>query len=186
MPWKEFREKGVWTGPAYRYYKYDRIFKTPSKKFEFCSGNLERLWPEKGKSEESRDRLKYLPHHENIRFMGDPAKYPLLLLTYQPLLHMGAGSQNYPWAQSIFLVTHGVGWTNFAELNGETAKAMKIKDGDLLVGGVVLQENHGQSPGKRRGSPRGGVHGAGSGTYRIRAVVEGDRGQPPGYYGGGL
>jgi anaerobic selenocysteine-containing dehydrogenase len=47
-------------------------------------------------------------------------------------LYMGAGSQNYPWAQSIFLVTHGVGWTNLAEMNGETAKAMKIKDGDLL------------------------------------------------------
>jgi thiosulfate reductase / polysulfide reductase chain A len=132
MPWKEFCEKGVWTGPAYRYYKYDRIFKTPSKKFEFSSGNLERLWPGKDKSEKFRDRLKYLPHHENIRFMGDPAKYPLLLLTYQPLLYMGAGSQNYPWAQSIFLVTHGAGWTNFAELNGETAKAMKIKNGDLL------------------------------------------------------
>jgi anaerobic selenocysteine-containing dehydrogenase len=132
IPWKEFCEKGVWTGSAYRYYKYDRIFKTPSKKFEFCSGNLEKLWPRKEKAEKSRDRLQYLPHHENIRFLGDPAKYPLLLLTYQPLLHMGAGSQNYPWAQSIFLVMHGIGWTNFAELNSETAKAMRIKDGDLL------------------------------------------------------
>jgi len=132
MPWKEFRAKGVWSGPSYRYCKYDRIFKTPSKKFEFASGNLERLWPDKGNSEESRNRLKYLPHHENIRFLGDPAMYPLLLLTYQPLLYMGAGSQNYPWAQSIYLVAHGVGWTNFAELNGETAKTMKIKDGDLL------------------------------------------------------
>ena len=132
MPWKEFCEKGVWTGPAYRYYKYDRIFKTPSKRFEFRSGNLEGLLSGKRKIEESRERLKYLPHHENTRFLGDPVKYPLVLLTYQPLLYMGAGSQNYPWAQSIFLVAHGVGWTNFAELNRETAKAMKINDGDLL------------------------------------------------------
>ena len=132
MQWKEFQEKGVWAGPAYQYYKYDRIFKTPSKKFEFRSGNLERIWPGKGKATESGELLKYLPHYEIVQFLGNTDKYPLILITYQPLLDMGASSQNYPWAQSIFFVMHGVGWANFAEINSETAKTMKIKDGDLL------------------------------------------------------
>jgi thiosulfate reductase/polysulfide reductase chain A len=42
------------------------------------------------------------------------------------------GNQNYPWAQEIFLVMHGVGWTNFAEINKATASALGIKDKDLV------------------------------------------------------
>ncbi len=130
MPWEEFCEKSVWVGPAYSYHKYDRIFQTPSKKFEFYSGNLERIFRERGKR--SQEKMNFLPHYEEVRFIGDEQKYPLILLTYQPLLHMENGSLNYPWAQEIFLVMHGVGWTNFVEVNSQTAKALGIQDGDMV------------------------------------------------------
>lgn len=128
LPWHEFREKGVWVGSAYKYYKYERIFNTPSKKFEFYSGNLETLLKGKG----VYHQLAFLPHHEDIEFLGDKDKYPLLLLTYQPLLNIRNGGQNYPWAQEIFLVMHGTGWTNFAEINTKTAQALGIRDGDMI------------------------------------------------------
>jgi len=130
VPWKEFREKGVWVGPTYEYHQYERIFKTSSKKFEFHSGNLETLLRKAGKGD--GDRLAYLPHHENAEFLGNEETYPLILLTYQPLLDIENGSQNYPWAQQIFLVMHGIGWTSVVEINSKTAKALRLKDGDMV------------------------------------------------------
>ncbi|MFC1592884.1 molybdopterin-dependent oxidoreductase [Candidatus Omnitrophota bacterium] len=129
MPWEEFIDQGVWVGPAYQYYKYDRVFHTPSKKFEFRSGNLEALFKETG---QKIDSLTCLPHYEEVAFLGDSNSYPLLLSTYQPLLNIENGSQNYPWAQEMFLVMHGMGWTNFAEINSQTAQALGIEDCDMV------------------------------------------------------
>lgn len=129
MPWNEFCERGVWLGPAYQYYKYDRIFNTPSKKFEFYSANLENLLKGAGKMD---TRLACLPHYEKAEFLGDKESYPLILSTYQPLLNIENGNQNYPWAQEVFLVMHGFGWTNFVEINSKTARALGIKDGEMV------------------------------------------------------
>jgi len=129
IPWDELCEKGVWVGPAYEYRKYDRIFNTPSKKFEFYSGNLEALFKETGKE---ADRLACMPHYEDVEFLGDKTAYPLMLVTYHPLLNIENGNQNYPWAQESFMVMHGSGWTNFAEMNSRTARDLGIKDGDTV------------------------------------------------------
>jgi anaerobic selenocysteine-containing dehydrogenase len=48
------------------------------------------------------------------------------------LLNIENGSQNYPWAQEFFLVEHGMGWTNYAEINSRTAQTLGIKDGDTV------------------------------------------------------
>jgi len=127
IPWNEFREKGVWLGSAYEYHKYNRIFKTPSGKFEFYSANLEAVLKNTGKA---NGRLACLPHYEEAQFLGGSHDFPLMLSTYQPLLNIENGNQNYPWAQEIFLVMHGTGWTNYAEMNSETAHELRIKDKD--------------------------------------------------------
>lgn len=129
MPWEKLLEQGVWVGPAYQYYKYNTIFQTPSGKFEFRSGNLEALLQKAG---EKVDDLAFLPHYEEARFLGDSQRYPLVLSTYQPLLTVKDGSQDYPWAQEFFLVMHGQGWTNFAEMNRGTARTLGIRDGDTV------------------------------------------------------
>jgi len=129
VDWNEFREKGVWVGPAYQYGKYERIFKTPSKKFELYSGSLEKRLKEAGKVATG---LACLPHYEEFEFLGDKESYPLILSTYQPLPDIENGSQNYPWAQEMFLVMHGAGWTNFVEMNSRTARALGIRDGDRV------------------------------------------------------
>ncbi len=129
MPWEEFIRQGVWVGPAYRYYKYERVFRTPSKKFEFYSGNLETQLKKLGIG---FARLDCLPQYKEVKFLGDSSTFPLLLSSYQPLLDVENGSQNYPWAQEMFLVEHGAGWTNFAEINRQTAQMLGIKDGDMV------------------------------------------------------
>ncbi len=129
IPWQEFREKGVWVGPAYQYHRHDRIFNTPSKKFEFYSGNLENLLKRTG---EVDSRLTCLPHYEEAKFLGDKEGYPFMLSIYHPLLDIENGNQNYPWAQEIFLVMHGEGWTNFAEINSQTARSLGIRDREMV------------------------------------------------------
>jgi anaerobic selenocysteine-containing dehydrogenase len=127
--WKEFYEKGVWVGPDYKYGKYDSIFQTPSKKFEFRSGNLEMRLKQVGRD---GNGLTTLPHYDSVEFLGNEKDYPLVLLTYQPLLDIENGSQNYPWAQQIFLVRHGIGWENVVEVYVETASALGFGDGNMV------------------------------------------------------
>jgi len=127
--WEKLLEQGVWVGPDYKYYKYADIFYTPSGKFEFRSGNLEALLDETG---QGTNGLTCLPHYEEAEFLGDSSSYPLMLSTYQPLLNIENGSQNYPWAQEMFLVMHGTGWTNFVEINSRTARSLDIGDGDMV------------------------------------------------------
>lgn len=129
-PWKEFLEKGVWVGRDYEYKKYGRIFHTPSKKFEFYSGNLKSLNSKMKKGTEKD--VDCLPNYKEPKFLGEKEKYPLILLPYQPLLVVENGSQNYPWAQEIFLPMAGVGWETLVEINSETAKTLKLRDGQAV------------------------------------------------------
>jgi len=130
IPWKELLKKGTWIGKNYEYKKYDRIFQTPSKKFEFSSGNLKAVLAKTKK--EKGNGSDFSPHYKEAKFLGDQEKFPLILLPYQPLLAVENGSQNYPWAQEIFLPMHGVGWETLAEINSETARNLKLKDGQLV------------------------------------------------------
>jgi anaerobic selenocysteine-containing dehydrogenase len=141
--WENLRRDGVSIGPPYEYYKYGRIFDTPSKKFEFYSGNLEARLKSLGLR---TDELDCLPHYVPAVSLGGADEYPLLLSTYQPLLNIENGNQNYPWAQEIYMVMHGQGWTNFVEMNKQTAKVLKIKDGDA----VYVESPFGKIRGKAR------------------------------------
>ena len=128
VPWEEFLKTGVWKGPAYHYGKYSRIFQTPSKKFEFDSGNLRALQARKGRS--VKEGTASAPHYAELKWLGEEKQFPLVLFPYQPLLTFGNGSQNYPWAQESFLPMQGVGWASPAEINSETAKGLNLKDRD--------------------------------------------------------
>ncbi len=130
LPWNEFVEKGVWLGQNYQYRKYGRLFKTPSGKFEFSSGKMKALLAEKRMV--AGGELTFLPHYEKTKFLGEIGDYPLVFMPYQPLLVMENGSQNYPWAQEIFLPMQGVGWNVFAEMNRKTAEKMNLRNGSLV------------------------------------------------------
>ncbi|MBM4462826.1 MAG: hypothetical protein FJ012_05750 [Chloroflexi bacterium] len=119
--WDTLEADGVWRGPDYQYGKYDQVFHTASKKFQF---GLPRL-------SEAIDP-KFVAGVLNPKFLGNAAEYPLKLVTYHPALYIGNGSQNYPWAQEIYLVMHGYGWDNFVEMNTETARHLGIKDRDKV------------------------------------------------------
>ena len=128
IAWEEFKKKGVWVGPSYKYGKYAEVFHTPSRKFEFQSGSLKALLG----TGQPITEATLLPHYEASRDSGGGTAYPLVLNPYQPVLAIENGSQNYGWAQESFLVMHGLGWTNLAEINRETAEGLGIHDGDIV------------------------------------------------------
>jgi anaerobic selenocysteine-containing dehydrogenase len=70
------------------------------------------------------------PHYSELKWLGEEEQYPLALFPYQPLLTFGNGSQNYPWAQEIFLPMQGVGWVSPVEINSETARNLNLRDRD--------------------------------------------------------
>jgi len=130
IPWEELLKKGVWVGREYRYRKYDRLFRTPSKKFEFESGNLRSFLSKTGSIK--KGETDFLPRSGEMRFLGESEKYPLILLPYQPLLMMGNGSQNYPWAQEIYLPMQGMGWDIVMEINSRTAETFHLRNGQRV------------------------------------------------------
>ena len=129
IPWNEFLRKGVWTGPSYQYKRYGRIFDTPSKKFEFTSGNLRSLMAKKGKKD---GEVSALPHYREATFLGKKDSYPFVLIPYRPLMVIENGSQNYPWAQEIFLPMHGMGWETLVEINREVGERMRFENGQRI------------------------------------------------------
>jgi thiosulfate reductase/polysulfide reductase chain A len=128
MPWKDFKSVGVWKGSSYSYRGYEsdeHFFDTPSGKFEFHSDHLERLL--------------------NVRLPGEDTVYPLELSIYRPVLEIRSGSQNFPWAQEMYLVMHGRGWKNLVEINRETAHEYGIGEGDEVIVESVYGEIEGEA-----------------------------------------
>jgi anaerobic selenocysteine-containing dehydrogenase len=78
------------------------------------------------------DNINLLPHYQEVKFLGTKEKYPFILLPYQPLMVIENGSQNYPWAQEVFLPMCGIGWETLVEINSEVGKDLNIKDGQMV------------------------------------------------------
>ena len=124
MGWDDFKNSGVWKGSSYSYRNF--AFGTDSGKFEFHSDHLERLL--------------------NVGLPGEGTDYPLKLAIYRPVLEIRSGSQNFPWAQEMYLVMHGRGWRNLVEINRETAHEHGIGEGDELV----IESTYGEIEGEAR------------------------------------
>ena len=119
-----FQSTGVWTGSGYSYRDY--AFDTPSGKFEFHSDHLERLL--------------------NVNLPKQDTVYGLQLVIYRPVLEIRSGSQNFPWAQEMYLVMSGIGWRNLIEINPETAHGCHVGEGDE----VILKSSYGEIEGEVR------------------------------------
>jgi anaerobic selenocysteine-containing dehydrogenase len=121
--WDDFRRVGVWRGSSYSYRNY--AFGTDSGKFEFHSDQLERLL--------------------NVGLPEEDTVYRARLAIYRPVLEIRSGSQNFPWAQEMYLVMHGRGWKNLVEINRETAHEFHVGEGDEVIVESVFGEIEGEA-----------------------------------------
>jgi anaerobic selenocysteine-containing dehydrogenase len=119
-------EKGGWWDPVYEFGQWDRIFKTPSKKFEFYAQGLKRI-----KTKELDDS-SFLPHWEEIEKVVDPELYPFHLNIFKTIVISGTRNSNQPWLQDIVGYHLFERWNTWVEVNPETASRLGISDGDWV------------------------------------------------------
>ncbi len=148
--WKQLVEKGGWWDPSYYYGDWDRIFQTPSKRFEFysqvLSKKLEELISESKGIEgpemerlltqwgvEARGDKVFLPHYEAVKEAGDEKAFKFFLYPYEPLALLGGEGANQPFLQEIIGGHVQEEWLTWVEINPETAKELGISNGDMVL-----------------------------------------------------
>ncbi|OGP75444.1 MAG: hypothetical protein A2W09_05945 [Deltaproteobacteria bacterium RBG_16_50_11] len=124
--WKLFLERGGWWDPLYDFKEWERIFKTPSRKFEFYAQGLKRSIPQT-RSMEGEDR-SFLPRWEEPKKNGDEKEYPLDLYVFKTMTLTGSRNANQPWLPEIFGPHLFERWTTWVEMNPQTAEKLGISD----------------------------------------------------------
>lgn len=134
--YKDFEEfqklllkKGGWWDPVYDFGEGDRIFRTPSGKFEFYSqGWKKTLSSSPGDTKDS----SLLPHWEDSKDPGNEKEYPFHLHVFRTMSLTGGRNANQPWLQAMAGQHLFERWTTWVEINPKTAKRMSIADGDRV------------------------------------------------------
>ena len=121
--WGLLLEKGGWWDPLYEFNEYDRIFRTPSKKFEFYAQGL--------KGRNSIDIARF-PHWEKDKKDADEKEFPLHLHVFKTATLTGGRNANQPWLQESFGLHLFGRWETWVEINPETAKNLGLDDGDWV------------------------------------------------------
>ena len=145
--WTGIQEKGGWWDPAYTYGEWERIFRTPSRKFEFYSQTLKSQLGKSGipAASNTPKGLKasggfappehfFLPHWEpELNTPLESAKeYPFHLKVFQPLSFAGSIHANNPYLQDINGFTIREQWKSWVEISPQDAQRMGIEDGDWV------------------------------------------------------
>ncbi len=144
--WEGMQEKGGWWDPVYSYQEWERIFHTPSKKFEFYSQILKKKLQNHGapgknplsalraSGLEAKGDALFLPHWES-KLNASPVSekdYPFHLKLFQPLVFAGLIHANQPYLQDIISPHIRQSWGLWVEINPTTAAKLKIKEGDWV------------------------------------------------------
>jgi anaerobic selenocysteine-containing dehydrogenase len=129
--WELLQEKGGWWDPLYDLKEWDRIFRTPSRKFEFYA---------QGTKERNLEDPSHLPHWEEPKESGDEKEYPLHLHIFKSLPLTAGRNANQPWLQEIFGPHLAERWRTWVEINPEKAKELRLADGDW----VWVESPHGK------------------------------------------
>lgn len=127
---KLIQERGGWWDPLYDFGEWDRIFQTPSKKFEFYAQGLKRILPPP--ILKSNVDLSFLPHGEEPRETRDEKEYPFHLHIFKTMTITGSRNANQPWLSENFGPHLFERWTTWLEMNPHTAKRIGISDGDWI------------------------------------------------------
>jgi anaerobic selenocysteine-containing dehydrogenase len=109
--WKQLQEKGGWWDPVYDFQEWNRIFQTPSKKFEFYAQS-------------------FFQREEKSKKTSDEKEYPFHLHVFKTTALTHGRNANQPWLQSIVGSYLSEKWDTWVEINPETANRLGISDGD--------------------------------------------------------
>lgn len=130
---KEVLRKGGWWDPMYYHGEWDRLFKTPSGKFEFFSQKLLARAESggSGKSVAAGD-VACLPHYEPVDPDQGGEEHHFLLNVYPLLTFFGGRNANQPWLKDLSGLKIQEKWDGWVEINPESAKEMGVSAGDWV------------------------------------------------------
>ncbi len=128
--WALIQERGGWWDPLYDFGEWDRIFQTPSKKFEFYAQGLKGMGP--SSISPRNDDPSFLPHWEELQQASDEKGYPFHLHLFKTMAVTGSRNANQPWLSGIMGTHLFERWNTWVEINPRTAKALGISDGDRV------------------------------------------------------
>ncbi|HVP36134.1 MAG TPA: molybdopterin-dependent oxidoreductase [Terriglobales bacterium] len=122
---KGIREKGGWWDPVYQSEQWNKVFQTPSKKFEFYSQILKN----KLKDQNTKNDNYFLP---NPPLPEKVIGYPLSLRVF--VLHALSTERDMhsPWLKDTAGYYQKEKWHPWVEINPEKAKELGIADKDLV------------------------------------------------------
>ncbi|MCL5055750.1 MAG: molybdopterin-dependent oxidoreductase [Firmicutes bacterium] len=126
--YENFYEKGYWENPPYPF-NID-LFKTPSKKFEFCSQTIKSMM----KKEFSNFEQICFPHAELPHWEGNKSDFPFYFLPYKPITYAEGSGANIPRMWEIHKLQCGVpwNWESWIEISPEDAALMKLSEKDRV------------------------------------------------------
>jgi len=151
VSWEDVTKNGYWYIPRQSLSKRSDIFKTPSKKFEFFSTEIELALKAYSRGKSFDDALLDLgistkgdeacmPHYEEIKSRGDENKYPLLLLPVE-FINLATGWIGNPPFLNKTLFDHQIKRSDlFVEVNPKTASRYDLTEGSK----VMLQSPKGE------------------------------------------
>jgi anaerobic selenocysteine-containing dehydrogenase len=128
--WQQLQDKGGWWDPIYDSREWNRVLRTPSKRFQ--------LYAQPGEQAPAAvlptgtEKASFLPHWEESKMETDEKAYPLQLHTFRTMALFGSRNANQPWLQSIVGGHLFEEWETWVEINPETAKRLEISDRDWV------------------------------------------------------
>jgi anaerobic selenocysteine-containing dehydrogenase len=128
--WRLLQEKGGWWDPIYDFQEWDRIFRTPSKRFEFYAQSLQQIHP--ASTTKEMKETSFLPHWEESKTGGEEKDYPYHLHVFRTMPLTGSRNANQPWLQASVGSYLFARWETWVEINPETAKQLEISDEDWV------------------------------------------------------
>ena len=142
--WKKMKAGNLWYSPAHTYKNWERLFQTPSGKFEFFSSQIELAINNYSQKTSRKAALKnlcinakgdevFMPHFEAVGPSADTSAYPLLMVPYEMINLAGGWVPNPPFLYKTLFDNQLRGKESFAEINPKTAAEYKLNDGDQAV-----------------------------------------------------
>jgi len=144
VSWENVKKNGYWYIPGHSLSKRADIFKTPSKKFEFFSTEIELALKAYSRGKSFDDALLdlgisikgdevYMPHYEEIKSHGDKNEYPLLLLPIE-FINLATGWIGNPPFLNKTLFDHQIKRGDlFVEVNPKTASHYDLTEGSRAM-----------------------------------------------------
>jgi anaerobic selenocysteine-containing dehydrogenase len=142
--WREIKTGGLWYRPVHTHENWEKLFKTPTGKFEFFSTQIELAiydYTQKTSEEktlrdmgihEKGDEV-FMPHYETIRSDVDRSDYPLQMMPYEMINLSSGWVPNPPFLNKTLFDNQLSKDDAFAEINPKTAAEYDLVEGSRVI-----------------------------------------------------